>query len=98
MSNFTKGKWVLCDGQKIYACPDDDGAVLIADLHGDNVSEKYANGILIANAPKMYKALNEICKNMPILVGASELDEFLEAMHRARRLLSRIKVESHVET
>lgn len=52
MSNFTKGKWVLCDGKKIYACPDDDGAVLIADLHGDNVSEKYANGILIAKCTR----------------------------------------------
>ncbi len=97
MSDFTPGRWVVCD-KKIYALSDDDSAVCIAELHGDNASEKYANGILIAYAPKMYETLKRILETVPILAGASELDEFCEVMFNARRLLSRLDIESNAET
>ena len=75
MGKFTPGRWVIYDGEKIYALSDDNSAVCVAELHGDNVSERHANGILIAYAPKMYE---EYAGNFPpllilVLTGCTRL-------------------------
>lgn len=96
MSKFTKGRWVVCE-EKIYALSDDDSAICIAELHGDNLSERHANGILIAYAPKMYEALKAIHRELPALAN-SRFDGLYEVVFNAGRLLSRLNVEANVET
>lgn len=98
MPNFTKGRWVVCNDEKIYALFDDDSTVCIAELQGDNLSERHANGILFVYAPKICEALKRVLESVPILAGSSELDEFFEATFNAKQLLRRLEIESNVET
>lgn len=97
MPNFTKGRWVVCDDEKIYALSDDDSAVCIAELQGDNLIERHANGVLMAYAPKLCKALRTICNELPALAD-SRLDGLYGAVFNAGRLLARLDVDSNVET
>ena len=97
MPNFTKERWVVCDDEKIYALSDDDNAVCIAELQGGNLSERHANGVLMAYAPKLREALKAICSELPALAD-SRLDGLYEAVFSAGRLLSRLDVDSNVET
>ena len=97
MPKFTKGRWVVCDDEKIYALSDDDSAVCIAELQGDNLIEKHANGILFAHAPRMHEVLKAICSELPAIAD-SRLDGLYEAVFSAGRLLSRLDVDSNVET
>lgn len=113
MSNFTKGRWVVWD-EKIYALPenDTDDMILIATIMPPCVKtsgscsedeikqvirEQHANGILIAYAPKMYDALKTIHRELPALAD-SRFDGLHEAVFNAGRLLSRLDIESNVET
>ena len=97
MSNFTKGRWVICDDEKIYALSDDNSAVCIAELQGDNLSERHANGVFMAYAPKLRDALKAICSELPALAD-SHLDGLYEAVFNAGRLLSRLNVEANAKT
>ena len=97
MPNFTKGRWVVWDNEKVYALSDNDNVVCIAELQGGNLSERHANGVLMAYAPKLREALKAICGELPALADSS-LDGLYEAVFSAGRLLSRLDVESNVET
>ena len=97
MSNFTKGRWVICDDEKIYALSDDNSAVCIAELQGDNLSERHANGVLMAYAPKLREALKAICSELPAFAD-SRFDGLYEAVFNAGRLLSRLNVEANAKT
>lgn len=96
MSKFTKGRWVVCE-EKIYALSDDDSTVCIAELQGDNISERHANGILMAYAPRMCEALKAIRREFPALAD-SRFDGLHEAIFNAGRLLARLNVESNAQT
>ncbi len=112
MAKFTKGRWAVFDGCKIYALPynEADDATLVAVVINrmtydekeneikQTTAERNANAILIAHAPEMYELLKAIRENMPILAGSSELDGLFEAVFNAGRLLSRIDIESNAET
>ena len=97
MGKFTPVRWVICDDEKIYALSDDNSAVCVAELHGDNVSERHANGILIAYTPRMYEALKAVCRELPALAD-SRFDGLYEAVFNAGRLLARLDVESNAKT
>ena len=99
MSNFTQEPWKLLPpafphapytiqttvhetGPGCWACE------TIASVDSE------ANGRLIAAAPEMYELLQTIYDEAPILVGNSELDDFVAAIHEIRNLLARIDGEA----
>lgn len=95
MPDFTKVRWRLWNKEKIYTWPEDESAsmVYVAKLQGKNISERYANGILIAYAPEMYKALKAIREELPAIANA-HLDRLFDAVFNAGRLLSNIDVQA----
>ncbi len=95
MPNFTKGRWFVCDDKKIYAVSDDSGVVCIAGLCGDDVSERCANGVLMANAPKMHEALKAILKEF-FASTDPRLSGLREAILDAELLLKRLEISSNV--
>ena len=97
MDKFTPGRWVVWDDEKIYALSDDDSAVCIAELRGDNASERHANGILMVYAPMMCEALKAICRELPAFAD-SRFDGLYEAVFNAGRLLAQLDVEANAET
>ncbi len=94
-ADFTKVRWRLWNKEKIYTWPEDESTsmVCVAKLQGKNISERYANGILIAYAPEMYRALKAIRAKLPAIANA-HLDRLFEAIFNAGRLLSDIDVKS----
>ena len=96
MSKFTKGRWVVCD-EKIYAFSDDDSVICISELQGDNLSERHANGILIAYAPRMYEVLKAIRRELPALAD-SRFNGLYKAVFNAGRLLARLDIEANAQT
>ena len=82
MSAFTKGKWGVCNDEKVYVLLDDDSAVYIAGIHGDNASELQANVILIASAREIYESLKAIRNGVRALT-VSNLDGLYEVASNA---------------
>ena len=56
-----------------------------------------ANTRLIAAAPEMYKLLQVICKEIPIIAGDSRHDELYLAISQADYLLARIDGENEAK-
>ena len=87
----------MCDDEKIYALSDDDNVVCIAELHGDDASERHANGILMVYAPMMREALKAMRKEFYAHADLG-FDGLSNAVFRAGMLLSQLDVEANAET
>ena len=91
MSKFTPGPWKTMDDDCVYAM---NTLTRIGHILGRSREEQDANVRLIAAAPEMYELLQTIYDEAPILVGNSELDDFVAAIHEIGSFLARIDGEA----